>query len=187
MSIIDDETVWGGWSLGIENARLINEALDRRQPSYILEAGSGLSTILLGEYVQQHRNARAISLEHNENYFHRTANLLGDRGLRDRVDLRLVPLTPYPVINQMAQWYKLTDIPAGIEFALIDGPPGHQSTGRLAAVPALWNLLDPDFELWLDDSSRIRERYALRRWQRSYGVQFELFDVGRTQMAKVSK
>lgn len=185
MSIIDDPKVWGGWTLGVPGARLIAEALDSRQPTCILEAGSGASTAVFGEYARHWTiPPEVVSLESDATYFQATKAMLIDRGLDSWVDLRVVPLDVYPVQGRDYLWYEDRDLPKGIDFALIDGPPGHISSGRAAALPALWPRLAPDFELWLDDAQRSREATSLRLWK-EFDVKIELFDNGPKQMARI--
>jgi predicted O-methyltransferase YrrM len=188
MSILDEPNAWGGWTLGARGAQLIDTALRAHQPSYILEAGSGASTVVLAEYAKgRRRNLRIISLESDARFFQQTSDMLVARGLRSRVDLRLVPLRNYVTSFGLAQWYEVDQLPYGIDFALIDGPPGHLSSGRLATVPALWDRLALDCELWLDDAHRQRERRALHRWEQHYEVKVEILQAGKKQMAKVTR
>ena len=186
MSIVDDPTVWGGWTLGAPGARLIAEALHARQPTRILEAGSGSSTVVFGEYAQHRTQVEVISLESDSMYFQLTRNLLIQRELDSWVDLRLTPMGFYPLWGQDRIWYETKGLPEKIDFALIDGPPGHVSAGRIAALPALWPLLAPEFELWLDDAHRSRESNALHKW-RKFDVEIELFDNGPKQMARIRR
>jgi predicted O-methyltransferase YrrM len=185
VSIIDDPTVWGGWTLGVPGARLIAQALRDRLPTCIVEAGSGTSTVVFAEYAQW-GETEVVSLESDAMYFQATKAMLIDRELDARVDLRVVPLDVYPVRGRDYLWYENKDLPDGIDFALIDGPPGHVSTGRAAALPALWPRLAPDFELWLDDAQRSREANSLRLWK-EFNVQIELFDNGPKQMARIRR
>jgi predicted O-methyltransferase YrrM len=186
VSIIDDRTVWGGWTLGVPGARLIADALDSRQPICILEAGSGSSTAVFGEYARRTPQARVISLESDAVYFQATKRMLVERGLDGWVDLRMAALRVYPLRNRDFLWYENLGLPEGIDFVLVDGPPGHVSSGRIAAMTALWPMLAPDFELWLDDAQRSRESNALRQWA-EFGVQVEMFDNGPKQIARVRR
>jgi hypothetical protein len=187
-SIIDDPTAWTGWALGARGAQLVDAALRRCRPSYILEAGSGASTVVLAEYAKgRRRNLRIISLESDARFFKETNDRLVARNLRSRVDLRLVPLRGYVTPFGLAQWYETEHLPYGIDFALIDGPPGHLSNGRLATLPALWDRLALDCELWLDDAHRLRERRALHQWEQRYGISVSIHEAGKKLMAKVTR
>jgi predicted O-methyltransferase YrrM len=188
VSIIDDPSAWGGWTLGARGAQLIVKALEQRRPRYILEAGSGSSTVVLAEYAQRRRpRPRIISLESDAQYFQVTTDLLVRHDLSSRVDLRLAPLTGYRTSTGNARWYETKGLPHDIDFALVDGPPGHHSSGRIAALTALWPLLAPDFELWLDDAHRPGEKLAVEQWAAHYGVTITGVFAGRKQMARVRR
>jgi predicted O-methyltransferase YrrM len=192
VSIIDDPSAWGGWTLGARGAQLIAEALEQRKPSYILEAGSGSSTVVLAEYAKRSRSSRRrrpriISLESDAAFFQKTTDLLVRHDLSSQVDLRLTPLTGYRTPIGNAWWYEVDRVPHNIDFVLVDGPPGHHSTGRIAALTALWPLLAPDFELWLDDVHRQGEKLTVKSWATHYGVTVTGIVAGRKQMARVRR
>ncbi|MCB0128928.1 MAG: hypothetical protein KDE58_41970, partial [Caldilineaceae bacterium] len=64
-----------------------------------------------------------------------------------------------------------------VDFVLADGPP--ERVGRAAILPALWEMLAADWELWLDDGCRAHEQACLAGWQQRYEFchQLEQFDA----------
>jgi hypothetical protein len=128
----------------------------RESPRVIVECGSGLSTVIMGNYAK-YSGARVVSLDHDRRFATQTAGLLSQHNLSEFVDLRTVDLAGSPPMYQ-------TDLPDGIEFVLIDGPP-EATGGREATLDALMPHMAPRWSGWLDDASRPLERAALKGWR----------------------
>lgn len=158
----------GPWVLPHGTALELAAALERDQPSTILEAGSGASTVLLAEYAARHPGTTVVSLEQDRAYAARTAAMLQQAGLADAVQLHTAPLTTVETPSGRHPWYD-HQLPGQIDLALIDGPT-EASGGREAALHALWPHLAPGWQVWLDDADRRGERQALAAWQRHHGV-----------------
>ena len=133
----------------------------RESPRVIVECGSGLSTVIMGNYAR-HSGARVVSLDHDHRFAGQTSGLLSQHNLSEFVDLRTVDLAGSPPMYQ-------TDLPDGIEFALIDGPP-ESTGGRKATLDALMPHMAPRWSAWLDDGARKIERQALKGWRDRHGV-----------------
>lgn len=171
------EPVWGGWALDAHTAHELATYLHRVQPRTVAEFGSGMSTVLLAEYADR-TGATVLSYEHNPRYHRTTATALGMRGLGKRVDLRLADIADRDTPAGPMPWYD-APIPDGVDFALVDGPPG--SIGRGAAMFALWPHLSTDrpWQVWLDDATlslpgREREADALDRWVDHLPVRYDI-------------
>jgi hypothetical protein len=134
------------------------EALDKRleelKPSLMVEAGSGQSTPVLAKH------GRTISLEHMASY----AKIA--RHLAPSAEVRHAPLKRFHTLAGNFCWYD-TQLPTGIDFALIDGPPAER-VGRQAALFAFWPYLAPEWEIWLDDADRAHENKCLRIWHQFF-------------------
>src|SRR5690606_3243425 len=121
MTVVDD-LPWTGWALHKAAAVELAEFLHRRNPRTVVEAGSGLSTVVLADYAAM-TGAHVVSLEHDEVHAKQTRSLLAERGLDAHADVRLAPLAELDTPAGALPWYG-TALPDGIDFALIDGPPG---------------------------------------------------------------
>jgi len=148
------------WELREESLELLDKRLEELKPRLIVEAGSGKSTAVLS------RHARTISLEHLPRYAAESKLLAPD------AEIRLAPLRDFHTLAGTFRWYD-AELPSGIDFALIDGPPG-LTAGREAALFALWPYLSPRWEIWLDDVDRAHEKACLKLWSK-----FFLFRVER--------
>lgn len=138
-----------------------------RRPALVVECGAGLSTLWLGYALQATGSGRLVSLEHQAQFHHRTAEQIRLHGLGDVIDLRLAPLEPVEAGGTTQPWYgpaALRDLER-IDLLVVDGPPG--ATGplaRLPAIPVLRDRLAPDALIVVDDYEREDEQEAVRRW-----------------------
>ena len=74
--IIDDPSLnWNAWSISLPLARQLLCHLEETKPRRILEAGSGISTVVLAHYAARF-GARLVTLEHNPLYYAETRRLL---------------------------------------------------------------------------------------------------------------
>lgn len=137
------------WALRQESLDALDQRLTELRPKVIVEAGSGESTAVMAKH------GHVISLEHLGRYAR------ASQRLALTADVRLCPLTVLETPAGPFPWYD-TQLPDGIDFALIDGPPGH--IGRQAALFALWPHLAPGWEVWLDDVDRAHEKDCLSIW-----------------------
>jgi hypothetical protein len=142
------------WALPDDVLAGLDTHLAEVGPDLTVEAGSGRSTAVLARHSKRH-----IALEHLPKIAIQTRQHTPHA---DTLDLRVVPLVPYPTPAGRFLWYD-TDLPAGIDFALIDGPPGRK-VGRQAAGFAIIPNLAPDGEVWLDDADRDHEQHCLSLW-----------------------
>lgn len=123
-----------------------------------VECGSGASTLIFCE-----AGVETVSLEHHPRWWRRTRRLLGDSG---SVDLRLAEL----VETDDGWWYD-TQLPDGIGFVLIDGPP--VGYGRSATLPRIRPHLESGAEIWLDDWARPSEQETLAWWRDRFDIVWE--------------
>lgn len=144
-----------GWELTQDVIERMIVRLHELRPTLILECGSGQSTLHLARWAQGHA-ATLVTLEHLEIYAEATKRLV--EGLP--VDLRCASLV---------QGFYDTEVPNGVEFALIDGPPG-AGVGRMKTFPRLWPHLASGFEVWLDDANRPHEQACLSAWKSEFPI-----------------
>lgn len=173
IELIDNPKLFtDGWALHPGTAAELGARLAVAQPRMIVETGSGHSTLMLARYAKA-TGAKVVSLEHAPRYYTETLLLLQRYGLANVVDLRQANLRQTPV----GPWYD-TILPDGIDFALIDGPPGYTG-GRAAVLPALLPYLAHRWEAWVDDANRPNERGAVTSWRDEYGLSVMPIGCGR--------
>lgn len=162
----------GGWALtGDSAAILVREAL-LRKPAAILELGSGVSTLLLGQVLRGQGGGRLLSIDHDPTWAERTRRQVDFLGLGEHVTVLDAPLKPVEVDGQLYDWYDIASTPLEqlepIDLLVVDGPPParHQALGaRYPALPLLRNRLSPDALIFVDDASRPAETAMVDRWQ----------------------
>jgi len=156
----------GGWAVDARTLLVIAQTIRRRKPRYVVELGSGTSTVWLG-YLLREYGGRLLSIEGQEAYASIVRDAVEEHELQSTVDLRVVPLADIEVEGAVWRWYAdvPTHVSAPIDLLLIDGPP--KATGPLArfpALPVLRHKLAPDAVIALDDASRPEEDEIMRRW-----------------------
>jgi hypothetical protein len=165
-SVFDTPALWTDWALPKASAYELVAWLDRHRPTTVVEAGSGVTTVLLAEHAHR-TGATVVSLEHQPRFADQTRRLLDEHGLRGRVDLRVAPLTEIDTPDGPARWYD-TALPDRVDFALLDGPPG--AIGRAGGAYRLAPHLNPNgWTVWLDDADRDAEQAALAAWSTHLG------------------
>lgn len=169
MEIVGDPSLWGGFALEQNTAKMLSARLGVLTPESIVEFGSGSSTLLFADYARRHGSVKVVSLEHNPEYAARTKLMLKQRGLERHVKLITCGLTG---ANWYDWWPKTSE---KVDFVLVDGPPGDLNSRR-EALPAMWTWLAPEFELWLDDAQRPNERAALDWWTLKFPVEVDHLD-----------
>lgn len=163
----------GGWALtGDAAALLVREVLLQR-PRAVLELGSGVSTLLIGQALQrQGGEGRLLSIDHDPVWAERTRRQVALLGLERQVTVVCAPLAPIDLQGTRRLWY---DIPASaldtlgaIDLLLVDGPPQppeDREPARWPAVPALESRLSASAVVVVDDARRPEEREMVRRWR----------------------
>ncbi len=156
------EPVWGEWALDSYTAHELKAWLYRTLPRNVVEFGSGMSTVLMAEYARD-TGATVTSFEHDPAHAARTREALDARDLGGYPDLRLCEISDIATPAGRLPMYR-DDIPDGVDFALIDGPPG--KIGRAGVFYALYpHLAEKAWQVWVDDAWRPGEDAAMRAWR----------------------
>jgi hypothetical protein len=149
------------WTMHEATLYELDAYLWREQPRNIVECGSGLSTIILGRYAL-FTGATVLSLEHQKQYHDQTRHMLQRYGVESGVTLRRCNLVGSPPMYDY-------EIPDGVDFLLIDGPP-EGTGGRASTLPAVLPHMATGWQAWLDDSTRVLEREALQAWKKDHKI-----------------
>ena len=163
---------FGGWAIGGDCAQRLVSLILRKRPRWVLEIGSGLSTILMSQTLELiGGDGHVISLEHEIEWLDRSRDLVSEFGLAHRTEVMHAPLVEMEIDGDFYTWYDLTQVvlPREVEVIFIDGPP--KATGPMArypAIPLLHDHLAIGGVVLMDDASRPDEKAAIERWQASY-------------------
>jgi len=163
--------IGGGWALTGDSAALLAREALQRQPKAVVELGSGVSTLILGQILKRNGHGRLLSVEHNPMWATQTRQQLEFLGLQDVVTVLDAPLASITVAGEAHQWY---DIPAAaldelgdIDLLFVDGPPqkhGSATAARYPAFPQLRTRLAADALIFVDDARRPTEADMVKRW-----------------------
>lgn len=175
----------GGWALTGDSAALLAREVLARKPETILELGSGVSTLILGQILKRNGHGRLLSVDHDLEWANQTRRFVEFLGLGDVVSVVDAPLKEVAAGNSAANWY---DIPkssldglGAIDLLLVDGPPqagDSPQAARYPAFPMLRDRLSAHALIFVDDASRKTESKMVERWQtEDSGWQSQWFDT----------
>jgi len=150
---------------------MISEILEH-QPSLIVEAGSGLSTIIAAYCLKQLGRGFLIALEHEKRYLELCQSAILDHQLQEYVRVVHAPLTRLKLGDREWLWYEpaFKEGVTTIDLLLVDGPPGDaQSLSRYPMLPILFDSLGDKALILMDDGARPDEKEIVARWTQEYG------------------
>ena len=155
-----------GWAASPEFLAELYERIRSNRPSFVLDLGSGLSTLIAGYAVKANGVGTVQSWDHLEEYAEKSRALIQAHQLHDVVEIIHKPLVPVELSGEQFPWYDDTpDVRQAIDVLIVDGPPA--STGKNARYPAIALLkrnLSPTATILLDDVERVDEREILQLW-----------------------
>lgn len=161
----------GPWTLDGSAIGTLGTILKAEQPSYVVELGSGLSTVVIASILKE-TGGKLTSIDHDEKFAEITRSFLEANGLSSLVDLRTAPLAPLEgAANEL--WYdtRLIDDLEQIDLLVVDGPPKPVNpTIRRHALPCLHERLSPQALILLDDAERDGEKAILAEWRRDFPI-----------------
>ncbi|NVJ49819.1 MAG: class I SAM-dependent methyltransferase [Gammaproteobacteria bacterium] len=145
--------------------------IQARAPKVIVEASSGVSTLVCGYALQQLGEGKVVSLEHHEFFAGISQNNLVQHQVNDVAQVIHAPLIKHSINGEQWQWYDFAaaNLPEKIDMLVIDGPPRRtQPLARYPALPLLHSRLADDAVILIDDAARADERAMVKRWQQEY-------------------
>lgn len=160
-----------GWAASPDFLKKLMELILREQPEFILEASSGVSTLVCAYCLKQIGAGRVLSLEHDRKYAKITEDLISSHGLGDYAKVIHAPLTETEINGKKWLWYDLSllEIEVPIDLLVIDGPPEKtQSLARFPALPLLYKNLSDNSTIIMDDGNRRDETKIVELWQEEF-------------------
>ncbi len=154
--------------------------IEERKPQVVLEAGSGLSTIILADYyTQNNMPVTHFALENNEAFRKQTQSWIKN----DNVHILYAPLKKYQLQNsKKISWYDLYEIEKrdikNIDLLIIDGPHAlKEKEVRYPALPLLHNRLSKTTAILADDTKRPEDRAIMEAWAKEGGFTIQYFNT----------
>jgi len=147
-------------------------SIQKHKPNCIVEASSGLSTIISAYGLQKvGKNGKVISLEHEQQYATISSEQISHHKLDDFARVVHAPLKEHLIKEQTWTWYDFesADLPDEIDMIIVDGPPRTtQVNARYPALPLLFKRLRPGGILLLDDAARPAEISTVDLWKNEF-------------------
>jgi predicted O-methyltransferase YrrM len=155
------------WAASPDLLRELVSRILAERPREVVEASSGVSTIVIAYCLKRLGGGMVRSLEHEPVYAARTRQLIAEHGLEAFADVIDAPLVSSRTGNAELRWYDLSKaaLPSSIDLLVVDGPPDTSGPqARYPALPLLKDRLVPGALVVLDDGARADERAIARRW-----------------------
>jgi hypothetical protein len=156
-----------GWAGSPDFLAKIVELILKEKPLFVLEAGSGVSSVIIGLALKLNNYGESFSLEQDPKYLESTRKNIEINQLEDVSSLFSCPLVEYEIENETWKWYQTDklNITDKIDLLIIDGPPRTiQNLARYPAIPLLYQLFSNKFTVMLDDAKRIDEAIIVEKW-----------------------
>jgi predicted O-methyltransferase YrrM len=160
-----------GWATSPDFLTKITEVIFVEQPRLVLEASSGVSTLVIAYALQQVGQGKVVTLEHDAHYARMSQSLIAFHGLEERATIVHAPLKSFEHKEQKWLWYNIdgVEIEQPIDLLVIDGPPGDiQPLARYPALPLLYRHLNHQATILLDDGHREDEKQAVALWEQEF-------------------
>jgi predicted O-methyltransferase YrrM len=141
------------------------------KPKVIVEASSGISSLVSGYALEQLGEGRVFSLEHDQQFAQISQQWIRDHQLEHRVAIYHAPLKAYQIKNATWQWYDFSDanLPENIDMLIVDGPPNRvQKSARYPALPLLKDRLSNQCVILVDDAARKQDKQIIALWQKEF-------------------
>lgn len=157
---------------------ILNEIMINNR-TRIVEFGSGVSTVYIAKVLSIYGGS-ITTIDHDKEWINYIKKILIREGVSGVVEMVHAPLTESVSSVKGLLWYEGNAVKAAlhgnaIDFALIDGPPAHESEKALARYPAFAALrgnLAERCAIFLDDIDRSGEKQILSMWEEAANKDF---------------
>ena len=167
-----------GYAASPDYLSKINALIKEKKPRLILEAGSGVSTLIAAYSLKKYMDdGRIISLDHNKKYAQKTIDELKKHNLEKYAKVIHAPLKKHTfpmsdLYSNYLVWYNIDDAIDeidSIDLFIIDGPPAKNSkNARFPALPIMLDKINKGATIVLDDAKRKNEQETIHLWKKEY-------------------
>lgn len=170
-----------GWAAAPDLLKKIAEVILLKKPEFVVETGSGVSTLIIAYCLKKLGKGKVLSLEHDTKYAEINRNQISFHGLDGIATIVHAPLKEIEINSRKWLWYNTEsfDIKTPIDVLVIDGPPGYvQKLSRYPAIPILYSRLSHGSKIIVDDGRREDEKTIVTLWEKEFeGLQSEFFET----------
>jgi predicted O-methyltransferase YrrM len=164
------------WAISPDLGTVLIALIHDYKPKCIVEASSGVSTLIAGYCVQANGVGRVVSLESDPTFAKVTTHNVARHGLQDVATVIHAPMKSYNLNGQPWLWYDLSGLNniEPIDLLVVDGPIDRtQKFARFPALPLLIERLSDNAVIVLDDGIRRDEQRIVQQWLQAFAG-FEL-------------
>jgi hypothetical protein len=161
----------GKWAAPPDFLKKLTEIAYRKRPELVVEAGSGISTLILAYCLKQIGRGKVITLDHDAKYAAISQDLITFHGLEEVATVVHAPLIDYEVNGEKWLWYDTSclQIDKPIDLLVVDGPPGNiQKLARYPVIPLLYKHFGDKITIIADDGNRKDEKEMVERWEKEF-------------------
>jgi len=162
-----------GWAASPDFLREIMETIRDRSPGQIVEAGSGLSTIIIAQALKKYETGKTIALENEAEFAEDTRSYVKHHNVEDYAAIMHTPIKEYIIGQETYHWYDIEELSDArlIDLLIIDGPPALRNPhARYPALPLLWEQLSSGALILVDDGDRKGEKNVIKKWCKKYDL-----------------
>lgn len=157
-----------GWAGSPDFLLKLVELVVSESPKYVIEFGSGVSSVVLGAAMKKFSQGKVESFDHEEAFRKKTSRFLEVNSLQNNVNIYYSPLMDYRFDENNWNWYdklQIDKIGDNIDLLVVDGPPRFlQEKSRFLALPILFDRLSKKSTIVLDDANRENEKQVVEDW-----------------------
>jgi predicted O-methyltransferase YrrM len=178
LSYIQSLALNKAWSIAEDTLDFIARLIDQVKPQFILEFGSGVSTIFMALCCQKlSPDCLLISIDHDPEYAKSTARQLQVLAVEAKSRLQVAPLVVRDFGGKHLPAYFLEEADIAVsmpaDLVLIDGPPLILG-GREGVLYQAMSFVRPGTIILLDDANRTQELETIAKWQDNLGEAIEV-------------
>jgi len=155
------------WAASPDFLKKLTELILGQEAQMVAEAGSGVSTLVIGYCLKRLGRGKVISLEHDERFATTTNELIKFHELTQFACVIHCPLVKVNIGEETFSWYSMEGVrfERPIDVLVVDGPPATgQEFPRYPALPLLSAHLAKNAFILLDDGRRAGESRTNERW-----------------------
>jgi predicted O-methyltransferase YrrM len=159
------------WAASPDFLKKLIEVIVEVRPDTIVEASSGVTTLVAAYCLKKIGKGKILSLEHEPEHVSGNRKLLFTHGLQDVAEIIHAPLKEISIGDRVWQWYDLDrlDFEGDMDLLVIDGPPKRiQKMARYPALPLLLGRLSDKGVVLMDDGDRDDEQDIVILWKKEF-------------------
>jgi len=141
-----------------------------KNPQYIVELGSGVSTLYTSYLLKQNESsAKIFSIDHSLEYAEKSRQMLKEHEIEKYAEVLSCPLSKQQINGHEIDWYTIKNFPdIKIDLLIVDGPPTDHKYSRYNALPFFYDKLNSNAIIIVDDYFRKNETNMVELWLEKY-------------------